>query len=210
MVTREVAPSANAGSDACAQKYGDFRQVSGTMGSMLYVLERWADRNTGVALLHSVGLRPVTYMEILPALIEDEELKTKLKMLPLPKDTRALASDDISEDGPLRDESKSKWFYLVGKGLSLKEEGSYTVDASGGLVKLRKKQAKAISQELKIGVWNGPNWQTLTIDSDREAAACGRRFCLNADCEPDIAPLIVGVPMENSGYVEAAKLLRPA
>jgi hypothetical protein len=175
-------------------KVSHFKQIVGTTGTTLYALEAYATPVNSMKLLGKAGMRPVADQEILPALMIDEKLKNELRELQLPTHgpKRLLLRTDSEQ---MKDGIKEKWFYLDDSGLD--KRGIHTIDERLELIKLTGKRINKVSIEYKVGLWDGPNWKSLTIDCDRDSADCRRRFCLNADCEPDIAPLVVGVPIGN-------------
>ncbi|MGD0729434.1 MAG: hypothetical protein ABR981_05140 [Candidatus Micrarchaeaceae archaeon] len=145
-------------------KYGEFIPVVGSSGAVLNVLKKEADHSSSMKLLDEAGLRPLTYQETIHTLMNDSELKNALK---------------------------GNWFYLQGKGTE--EDGFYTIDNEGELVK-----GKGASPEETVRVWKGENPLSLDVDSDDYAADDGGRFGLVADGEPSVvAPVVVGVPKEN-------------
>lgn len=107
MATREAPLILHATATIPASKFGEFKPVVGSTGTILYTLKTEANHSNSMKLLDEAGLRPLTRQEILPLLMKDETLKNSLK---------------------------GKWFYLAGEGL--KEDGIYTINSKGDLVTL--------------------------------------------------------------------------
>ena len=159
-------------------KFGNFKPVAGTTGYTLHVLNESANHSKSMNLLDEAGLMPFERQEILPLLMKDAGLKNTLT---------------------------GKWFYLAGKGLN--ENGIYTVDDKGELVKITDEK---LSIEMRVRAWKGSNPLSLGVYSDDVAAGCGRRFDLNANGVPDfVAPVVVGKPkLSFSLSGSAGKLLK--
>ena len=118
-------------------------------------------------LLSEAGLRPLSYQELLPLLMEDEQLRNTLK---------------------------GKRFWIAGQGMN--KNGIFTIDEKGELVPLLQGFfKKKTSVEQKVRVFSGNQPLSFGVDSDYGAADLGRRFNLLADVVPQfVAPVVVGVP----------------
>ncbi len=145
----------------------DFRQVKGATGKTLYILEKRANHPDSMKLLSEAGLRPLSYQELLPLLMEDEQLRNTLK---------------------------GKRFWIAGQGMN--KNGIFTIDEKGELVPLLQGFfKKKTSVEQKVRVFSGNQPLSFGVDSDYGAADLGRRFNLLADVVPQfVAPVVVGVP----------------
>ena len=156
---------------ASGTRFGDFKPVSGSTGQTLYVLYEKADYSRSMELLSDAGLRPVTYQEFLPLLMNEECLPIQMNYLML--------------------FLKEKWFWLAGNGMD--KSGRFTIDDKGELRAITEKEK--LSEEWKVYVWPGKQPQMLNIDSDDFAADRGQRYYLGAHIMPqEVAPVVVGVP----------------
>ena len=148
-----------------ADKNG-FKPVKGATGKILYILKKEATHPDSMKLLSEAGLRPMTYQELLPLLMEDEQLRNTLK---------------------------GKLFWIAGQGMN--KNGIFTIDEKGELVPLPQGFfKKKTSVEQKVRVFSGNQPLSFGVDSDYGAADLGRRFNLLADVVPQfVAPVVVGV-----------------
>jgi hypothetical protein len=93
--------------------------------------------------------------------------------------------DAFSRSSELITELKVKWFYLAGQGL--KEDGLYTFDEQGELIKLTGNE----TCDQKVCVWSGDQPLYLEVDS---GGFYGSRFVLYAYGSPHgVAPVVVGI-----------------
>lgn len=99
MATLETALAAKPTLVVPGTKFGEFKPIMGSTGSILYALEVNANHPDSMNLLDEAGLRAYIRQELLPLLMKDEALKNVLK---------------------------GKWFYLADKGLD--ENGIHTID----------------------------------------------------------------------------------
>lgn len=106
MATKNAILTAQSAVAAPATKFGDFKPIVGTTGSILYVLENGANQPASMKHLEDAGLMPFEEKEILSILIKDKQLKNFLK---------------------------GKWFYLAGSGTD--KGGLYTINEDGSLAK---------------------------------------------------------------------------
>lgn len=100
MATRETPIIIPTTATIPASKFGEFKPVVGTTGTILYTLKTETNHSDSMKLLEESDLRPLKYPEILSLLMRDETLKNSLK---------------------------GQWFYLEGKVLDKKSE-LYTID----------------------------------------------------------------------------------
>ncbi len=105
----------------------DFRQVRGATGKTLHILEKRANHPESLKLLSEAGLRPMTYQEILPLLMEDEQLKNALK---------------------------ERWFWIAGQGM--KKEGVFTINEKGELRDITKEENPSAEQNVRVWSGNQP------------------------------------------------------
>jgi hypothetical protein len=106
VATKNAILTAQSAVAAPATKFGDFKPIVGTTGSILYVLENGANQPASMKHLEDAGLMPFEEKEILSILIKDKQLKNFLK---------------------------GKWFYLAGSGTD--KGGLYTINEDGSLAK---------------------------------------------------------------------------
>ena len=104
MATKRTAITTQPTTTASTNKFGEFRPITGTTGSTIYVLDKGANHPASVKLLEDAGLTLFTENEILSILVKDEQLKATLK---------------------------GKWFYLAGNGTE--KTGLYTINSDGNL-----------------------------------------------------------------------------
>ena len=163
---------------ASGARFGDFKSVSGSTGKTLYVLQEEADYFRSMELLSNATLRPVTYQELLPLLMNDEYLPLQMN--------------------DLMNLLKEKWFWLAGDGMD--KSGRFTIDDKGKLREITEKEK--LSEEWKVYAWPGKQRLMLHIDSDDFAADRGQRYHLGAHLMPqEVAPVVVGVPAAPTSYM---------
>lgn len=143
----------------------DFMSVIGSTGKTLFILPKAAKHSNSMKELIDSNLRPLTYQEIIPLLINDEALRNRLK---------------------------GKWFWLEGWGTN--KDGMHTVDEKGELKHLTEKEEKILSIERKIYVLPGEYPLTLHVYSDNTALKKGRRFDVGTIRIYHVATVVVGVP----------------
>ena len=142
----------------------DFRQVRGATGKMLYILEKEATHQDSMKLLSEAGLRPMTYQEILPLLMEDEQLKNALK---------------------------GKRFWIAGQ--SMKKEGVFTINEKGELRDITKEENPSAEQKVRVWSGNQP-LSFVVYSDDYAAFFGGRFYLFANDGPRVVAPVVVGVP----------------
>lgn len=106
------------------QKHAGFSKMVGSTGATLHILRTNASHGTSMSLLEDAGLRPLTYHEVLPMLMQDKTLREALK---------------------------GEWFWLAGQG-ARGRNWSFTVADDGELVqKDAKSCSKKMTAHLRRG-----------------------------------------------------------
>ena len=109
-----------------ADKNG-FKPVKGATGKILYILKKEATHPDSMKLLSEAGLRPMTYQELLPLLMEDEQLRNTLK---------------------------GKQFWLAGQGIE--KEGVFTINEKGELRDITKEENPSAERKAHVQSGNQP------------------------------------------------------
>ena len=147
-----------------ADKNG-FRQVKGATGKTLYILEKEANHPESMKLLSEAGLRPMTYQELLPLLMKDEQLRNALE---------------------------GKQFWLACKGIE--KEGILTINEKGELRDITKEENPSAERKVRVWSGDQPLSFGVDSD-DYAADFGGRFFLVAYYGPQAVAPVVVGVPV---------------
>lgn len=173
---------------ASETRYGDFKPVAGSTGATIYVLQKKANHPKSMKLLSDAGLRPMTYQELLPLLMKDEQLKNALK---------------------------GKWFWLAGQGME--KEGIFTINEKGELREITKKEKLSVEQKVRAFLGEQPLSFDVDWD-DYAASLGWRFYLYADLGPQGVAPVVVGMPADREAVAPKnsarpsvpARLLRKA
>ena len=147
-----------------ADKNG-FRQVRGATGKTLYILEKEANHSESMKLLSEAGLRPLSYQELLPLLMKDEQLRNTLK---------------------------GKWFWIAGQGMY--KRGMFTINKKGELREIAREEKPSAERKVYVWSGDQPlsfvvySDAVAAYDGRRFNLSAGYEPLL-------VAPVVVGVPV---------------